>query len=457
MSRFGLSPGVSFFIREKDIGFDLSAIKGYQRIRTEELILFAKNQLKLQPKDIRSVQVHPVGPYAFIGFCDVERMRDLYDSIKEGINWAGKGEVFPFLCTESYTEVKLKGLEPGTDPLAVSLMMEDYGNVLSCKEYMARIPELNQHEGFPTGDFAIRIQLTEKIPRYLPQAREGNVWLATYEGQDDECWRCWEPGHEKRECRSKPYAPGFMREQRHYRDIHLKNGEGQGRIPPGLVANEVARLENVEQEGDKTGNSSLEESSPPGQVASPDGEKGDGKTGSSPSGESSLPCQVASQGEGVKAGSSPPGESNPPGQVASQGGAEREKLTGSASGEVPPCQVASQVVGDGDEDLDFPPGDTQEMNMAMDDFENDIAFGEGNTQLCLNALDRAEAGTSGIKTRSKITRPRSFSTDEVSPKRLIHKPLGVESDLRKGLTDWKQPMITPQDRLALRNAKKGSS
>ena len=58
-------------------------------------------------------------------------MRDLYDSIKEGIIWPGKGEVFPFLCTESYTEVKLKGLEPGTDPLAVSLMMEDYGHVLS--------------------------------------------------------------------------------------------------------------------------------------------------------------------------------------------------------------------------------------------------------------------------------------------------------------------------------------
>ena len=192
------------------------------------------------------------------------------------------------------------------------------------------------------------------------------------------------------------------------------------------------------------------------------GEKGDGKTGSSPLGESSLPCQVASQCEGVKAGSSSFGESSPPGQVASQRGAEKEKVTGSASGEVPPCQVASAVVGEGDEDkegdedLNFPTGDTQDMNVAMDDFENDIAFGEGNTQLCLNALDRAEAGTSGIQSRSKLVRPRSFSTDEVSPKRLIHKPLGVESDLRKGLTDWKQPLITPQDRVALKNAKKGS-
>ena len=264
----------------------------------------------------------------------------------------------------------------------------------------------------------------------MPQAREGNVWLATYEGQEDEYWRCWEPGHERRECKSKPFAPDFMKDQRYCRDLHLKQGDEQVEeevdlarsaqgAPPGQVVGQGDSL----QAGDKAGSSPLGESSPPGLVASLEGgEKGDGKTGSSPLGESSLPGQVASQGEGVMAGSSSSGESSPPRQVASQGGAEKEKVTGSASGEVPPCQVAGLVVGEGDEDkegdedLDFPPGDTQEMNMAMDDFENDIAFGDGNTQLLLNALDRAEAGTSGIQSRSKLVRPRSFSTDEVSPK-----------------------------------------
>ena len=108
MSRFGLSPGVSFFIREKDIGFDLSAIKGYQRIRTEELILFAKNQLKLQPRDIRSVQVHPVGPYAFIGFCDVEKMRDLYDNSDnlDSNTMAKKLGIHPFVARKNLYLVK---------------------------------------------------------------------------------------------------------------------------------------------------------------------------------------------------------------------------------------------------------------------------------------------------------------------------------------------------------------
>lgn len=405
MSRFGLSPGVSFFIKEKDIGFDLSGIKGYQRVRTDELIIFAKDKLELRPGDIRSVQVHPVGPYAFIGFNDVDRMRDVYDGIKEGVLWPGKGEVFPFLCTESYTEVKLKGLEPGSDPIAVSLMMEEYGNVLSCKEYMARIPAMKTGDSFPTGDFSLRIQLATKIPRFLPQAREGNVWLATYEGQDDECWRCWESGHEKRECKSKPYAPGFIKDQRHYRDLHLRGGED---ISTGSVATKVARLET--------------------------GEKGIGKAGSSPS-----------------------GESNPPGQVASS-------QTGSASGEVPPGQVASQVVGEGESEVDgnndynleslFPAGNTQELNTAMDDYENDEAFAEGSTQLFLNALDRAEAGSSGVKT--KTTRNRSWSSDGQSPKRLLNKDLGNESDRQRGYKDaecYKAPMVTPADRLAWKNKK----
>ena len=486
MSRFGLSPGVSFFIREKDIGFDLSGIKGYQRVRTDELILFAKEQLKLLPRDIRSVQVHPVGPYAFIGFNNVERMRDIYDGIKEGVMWPGKGEVFPFLCTESYTEVKLKGLEPGSDPIAVSLMMEDYGNVLSCKEYLARIPAMNTNEGFPTGDFSLRIQLSKKIPRYLPQAREGNVWLATYEGQEDECWRCWQPGHERRDCKSKPFAPDFMKDQRYFRDLYLKQEDeqvveevdlassAQG-APPGQVAGQGDGL----QAGDKAGSSPLGESSPPGQVASLKSVVQEGETRSA-SGEV-PPGLVASQVVGVgvgkdeekesdKAGSSPLGESSPPGQVASLVSVVQEGVTGSASGEVPPCLVASQVVGSDksiDEEEDFylkglfPPGNTQDLNMAMDDYEKTIGnetedpFEPGNTQVCLDALDRAEAGFSG--TKPKTVRNRSWSSNETSPKRFLNKPLGLESDRRRGLKDWPTPRITPADRVALKNSAKKES
>ena len=116
----------------------------------------------------------------------------------------------------------------------------------------------------------------------------------------------------------------------------------------------------------------------------------------------------------------------------------------------------SEVDGNTDYNLEslFPQGNTQELNTAMDDYENDEAFAEGSTQLFLNALDRAEAGSSGVKT--KTTRNRSWSSDGQSPKRLLNKDLGNESDRQRGYKDaecYKTPMVTPADRLAWKNKK----
>ena len=41
-------------------------------------------------------------------------MNEVFDPIRNGINWPEKGDVQPFVCTDSYTEVKLKGVIPGT-------------------------------------------------------------------------------------------------------------------------------------------------------------------------------------------------------------------------------------------------------------------------------------------------------------------------------------------------------
>ncbi len=65
-------------------------------------------------------------------------------------------------------------------------------------------------DSFPTDDFLLRMKIKSKIPRFLPNAWDGNVWLASYEGQEDECWQ---PGHKERDCNAKPYAPGFIDEQ----------------------------------------------------------------------------------------------------------------------------------------------------------------------------------------------------------------------------------------------------
>ncbi len=393
MNKFGLSPGVSFFIRKTSIGFDISGVRGYQRVRIQEWVQFAKDILKLQVKDIKSVQVHPVGPYSFIEFFEVERMRDVYDEIKEGILWPNKGEIFPFLCTEAYTEVKLKGLEPGTDLVTVSSIMSDYGEVLSCREYRVKLPG-QVGDGFPTGDYLLRMKIKSKIPRFLPNAWDGNVWLVTYEGQEDECWRCWQPGHEKRECKAKPYAPVFIDEQVERRNEYLKE-------------NSVA--------------------------------------GSAPGAEGVPPSLVASKGSGGVVG----GEAEGEGRTGSALGAER----------VPPGQVASPgrggVVG-GEAEGDFVPGNTQDLNEAMDDFENQSLNGDvdledpfppGDTQMLCNALDKAESGPSR-------KHDRSWSEHGGSPKRMtmVTRNLGDEQDMIKGHEDCPLPKILPKDRLKMQLA-----
>jgi hypothetical protein len=424
MSRFGLSPGVSFFIRKSSIGFDLGQIRGHQRMRVEEWILFAKDVLKLGMKDIKSVQVHPVGPFAFIEFVDIEKMMDTYDPIKEGVFWPHKGEIFPFLCTDSYTEVKLKGLEPGSPPEAVASFMTEFGEVLSCKEYLAKVQD-QTGDGFPTGDYLLRMKISSKIPRYIPTANEGNVWFATYEGQEDECWRCWEPGHERRECKSRPYAPKFIEEQKRHRSIFLS-----GRVSE----------EEMETPQDTT--------------------------------------QVINQGG--EAGSNIGGEVFPPGQVASQGsGGAVDEVTESTSVEKEDSQNNkpldslinalddSTPVMDDDEGDMFESGNTQELCDALDNStkvmdDDEDMFEPGHTQELCDALDKSESGPSGLcnanKTaeKEKNTHERSWSEGGGSPKRLnlIEKKLGDEIDKRKGHNkkDKSVPVLLPADRMKMQLA-----
>ena len=79
------------------------------------------------------------GPYFFLGLHDEETMNRIWTRIGTGVQWTNKGEVYPFLCTESYTEVKVKGMIPGTNPLEVSTLMTEFEEVLSCKEFNTKI------------------------------------------------------------------------------------------------------------------------------------------------------------------------------------------------------------------------------------------------------------------------------------------------------------------------------
>jgi hypothetical protein len=195
------------------IGFDVESVGGTRRISTLDFIKFLKDDVGVMPADIKSIQRHPIAPYCFLGLHDEETMNGIWTNISSGVQWTNKGEVYPFLCTESYTEVKVKGMIPGTDPLVVSALLYEFGEVLTCKEFKTKIEGAGRSALCDTGDFLLRMRLDEPIPRLLPSGSDGDVWVVYYEGQEDACWKCMKPGHMTRECRSQG-TNDFTKEQR---------------------------------------------------------------------------------------------------------------------------------------------------------------------------------------------------------------------------------------------------
>ena len=87
-----------------------------------------------------------------------------------------------------------------------------------------------------------------------------------------------QPGHEKRDCKAKPYAPGFIDEQVECRkeflekDIVARSAPEAEGVPPCLVVSEGSGGDNDggEAEGEgRTGNALGVKRVPPDQVASP--------------------------------------------------------------------------------------------------------------------------------------------------------------------------------------------
>ena len=62
-------------------------------------------------------------------------MKEVWDRIKDGVRWTGKGFVLPFLCGDTYTEVKVKGCCYGLSEQDLVSIMDYYGEVISCKEF----------------------------------------------------------------------------------------------------------------------------------------------------------------------------------------------------------------------------------------------------------------------------------------------------------------------------------
>ena len=222
MSRLGLSPGVSFWKRPNSIGFDVDDIGGVRSLRMDNFVDFLLNDVRVAPQDVEKLQIHPIAPYCFVGLPTEEKMKEVWDRIKDGVRWTGKGFVLPFLCGDTYTEVKVKGCCYGLSEQDLVSIMEYYGEVISCKEFRTRTKGVGGQEGGRTGDFLLKMKLQLPVPRLLPTARDGELWAAFYEGQEDVCWKCFESGHQSRACPNPDQGPrAFSRDQKEERRIQL--------------------------------------------------------------------------------------------------------------------------------------------------------------------------------------------------------------------------------------------
>ena len=420
MSRLGLSPGLSFFKRSTSIGFDVESIGGTRRLRMEDFVKFLVDDLKIQPAEIKSVQIHPIAPYCFVGFSDDEKMLDHFQPIQSGVNWRGKGDVYPFLCTETYTEVKVKGVLPGTATTDIQVMLGEYGDVLSVKEFRSKVRGIGGPDGAPSGDYLVRMKLKNPIPRLLTRPEDGDMWAIFYEGQEDCCWRCFDIGHTTRDCNISLIAE-FQDMQRHYKRRY--NGE---------IVNDDAFIDDDQPE-DLTG---------------------DDQAVQSPRNADNAPLPVI--------------QINSNTIQNSQESFERAET--SQGTQVIQETQSQDMFEDTEENAFYPtPGDTQLLNNVMDDVE-------GNETGNLTAAEKKAKK----KERQREKRLNSSNSVSMSPKRnkvgvLVASPLGDLRERQRSLGSNEQPgtsvsaasivsktfvrpkMITPAERLRIIGENKDKS
>jgi hypothetical protein len=410
---------LSFFKRVNTIGFDVESVGGTRRISTLDFIKFLKDDVGVRPADIKSIQRHPIAPYCFLGLHDEETMNGIWTNISSGVQWTNKGEVYPFLCTESYTEVKVKGMIPGTDPLVVSALLYEFGEVLTCKEFKTKIEGAGRSALCDTGDFLLRMRLDEPIPRLLPSGSDGDVWVVYYEGQEDACWKCMKPGHMTRECRSQG-TNDFTKEQRAGKLAYRAMNEAMEDDSEAAASGEILpqEVDTVQQAG------SIEDSLPLHLTATPFNDSGAAslvvpalQLNSQPVEEVSQDMFAASPNSGVAKEKS---ELFTPGNTVdlleAMTNVEKERLGSSST--------------------------TVDMETGADT----VTFSKGATGTSKADTEKKRNGSSSALPKSPSKRPKHIL------QKLVATPLGALTDQRRNSGDLnavKKPSMTPEDRRRL--------
>ena len=127
---FGIAVGSNFFKRKRTLCVDLSDLNQvpYKPPYPDIFTQFLKNDVGVDLTQVESVSVHPLAPYCMFKLKTEQYHDIIYDKIKDGVRWTGKGRVDVFKCNDVFTEVKVLGVSPETE-------VEDIGAYLLWRGY----------------------------------------------------------------------------------------------------------------------------------------------------------------------------------------------------------------------------------------------------------------------------------------------------------------------------------
>ena len=199
---FGIAVGSNFFKRKRTLCVDLSDINQtpYKAPYPDIFTTFLKNDVGVDLAQVESVSVHPLAPYCMFKLKTDQYHDIVYDKIKDGVRWTGKGRVDVFKCNDVFTEVKVLGVSPETQMEEIGAYLQRYGEVIG-EIRRGRVKNTDILDGTYHG----KMILSESIPAFVPQTDEGEMWVVRHEGQDQTCFKCLGTGHMSRGCAEEPY------------------------------------------------------------------------------------------------------------------------------------------------------------------------------------------------------------------------------------------------------------
>ena len=198
---FGIAVGSNFFKRKRTICVDLTDLNQspYKPPYPDVFTAFLKNDVGVDLSKVEAVSVHPLAPYCMVKLKTEDYHDQIYEKVKDGVRWTGKGRVDAFKCNDVFTEVKVLGVSSETPLEEVGVFLQTFGEIIGDVK-KGRVKNSNILDG----TYYVKMILAESIPAFIPHPEDGEMWVVRHEGQDQTCFKCLGTGHMSRVCQDEP-------------------------------------------------------------------------------------------------------------------------------------------------------------------------------------------------------------------------------------------------------------